>query len=276
MRNLLSANMLRLRKSHIFRLCAAVIVLLVIFSCLNQYHMKLAYNAQVSLDKLFFSCALICSFASAIFSALFVGTEYSAGTIRNKLIVGHRRIQVYFSNFITCSVAGLVFNLAFSIPLLLLGIPMFGFFKSPASLILICILITILSTICLCAIFTLLSMLISNRAFSVVLCIVFLGAMLLAATVFLSRLQEPEFTSGYSISVDGVLAPTDPEPNYLYVTGVKRQVFQFMLDFLPAGQILSLWDMSIVHPWQMVLYSLAVTIAVTALGVAVFRKKDLK
>ncbi len=275
MRNLLSANGLRLRKNRIFRLCAAVIVFLAVISCIDQYHMTLKYNAQVNLDGMFFSCALICGFASAIFSALFVGTEYSDGAIRNKLAAGHTRQSVYLSNFLTCAGAGLLFDIVFSIPLLCLGIPMFGFFKSPASLILICLLITVLSTVCLCAIFTLVSMLVSNRAFSVVLCIVILGVMLLAAMVFAGRLQEPEFTSGYTLSVDGVLAPADPEPNPLYVAGSTRQIFQFMLDFLPAGQLVSLWELNIVHPWQMVLYSLVITAAVTALGVIVFRKKDI-
>lgn len=40
------------------------------------------------------------SFFCPIFCSMFIGTEYSDGTIRNRLIVGHTRKSIYLSNFL--------------------------------------------------------------------------------------------------------------------------------------------------------------------------------
>ena len=43
----------------------------------------------------------------AAFCSMFIGTEFSDGTMRNKLIVGHRRREIYFTNFLTCALSGI-------------------------------------------------------------------------------------------------------------------------------------------------------------------------
>ena len=42
---------------------------------------------------------------AAILTSMFIGSEYSDGTIRNKLVVGHSRMRIYLANLIVCSVA---------------------------------------------------------------------------------------------------------------------------------------------------------------------------
>ena len=47
------------------------------------------------------------------FCSLFVGAEYSDGTIRNKIAVGHSRAAVYLANLVTCSAAGVLICLGY-------------------------------------------------------------------------------------------------------------------------------------------------------------------
>lgn len=50
-----------------------------------------------ALDDRFFAYSFFIGILSAIFCSLFTGTEYSDGTIRNKIVVGHSRISIYLS-----------------------------------------------------------------------------------------------------------------------------------------------------------------------------------
>ena len=54
-----------------------------------------AEDAAVSLDSRFFIFPLLAGILLSAFSALFVGAEYSGGTIRNKLVTGRSKAAVY-------------------------------------------------------------------------------------------------------------------------------------------------------------------------------------
>ena len=50
------------------------------------------------MDKMMLNYINIIGLFMAMFTSLFIGTEYDYGTIRNKIIVGHSRTSIYFSN----------------------------------------------------------------------------------------------------------------------------------------------------------------------------------
>ena len=52
--------------------------------------------------------SLLFGLAVALFVSGFFGAEYSDGVIRNKLMVGHKRRDIYLVNFGTCLLAGLI------------------------------------------------------------------------------------------------------------------------------------------------------------------------
>ena len=75
---------------------------------------------------------------------------------------------------------------------------------------------------------------------------------------------------------EGELVDAGEMENPNYLTGTKRDAYQFVADFLPTGQALAYNFDMIVHPWRMCLYSLLILAASTAGGLAAFRRKDLK
>ena len=91
MSKLLRANFYRLRKD---------VVLYIIFLVNTALFAFVAYNFEQ--DDLKSFCLIIQPIVYAVFVAFFVGKEYSNGTIRNKLIHGNTRNQVYFAYLITC------------------------------------------------------------------------------------------------------------------------------------------------------------------------------
>lgn len=52
---------------------------------------------ETYIDSAFFSVAIYIGIILSVFCSLFIRTEYSDGTIRNKLIVGQKRSAVYFA-----------------------------------------------------------------------------------------------------------------------------------------------------------------------------------
>jgi len=108
MTNILSANFLRLKKNKVFwgglLLMAAWGVFMPVKLHMDAVQSGYADNIENGL----FACALFIGIIIAVFCSLFIGTEYNDGTIRNKIIVGGRRWQIYLANAVVSTVVGLV------------------------------------------------------------------------------------------------------------------------------------------------------------------------
>lgn len=118
---LLSANLSRLKKEKVFWAVILFMFGLGLFFVLSSYNETFRYNSSISLDKKLFEYSLVIGCCTAVFCSIFTGTEYSNGTIRNKLIVGHTRSAVYLANWIISAAAAIVMMLAFLIPYCLTG-----------------------------------------------------------------------------------------------------------------------------------------------------------
>ena len=215
-------------------------------------------------------------FLPPVFCAMFLGTEHDHSTIRNKLIAGKSRPAVYFSSLILSLAACFLMLGAYSVPVLIAG-PFVteGLGMTPGMLALI-VIGELLMAAALCALCTLGSMLISRKALlAVVLLLAVIGGVVFSSTVE-GRLDEPEFYQGMMMTVNGELVDTSNMENPRFLTGTKREIYQFIADFLPTGQALEYNFDSYVHPVAMCLYSLLILAASTGAGLAAFRRKDLK
>ena len=67
-----------------------------------------------------------------------------------------------------------------------------------------------------------------------------------------------------------------PEPNPHYLTGLEREVYQFLYDLLPTGQSLQYTTLGFTDPAKLMGLSALVAAVFSAAGAALFRRKDLK
>ena len=276
MRKLLSANFSRLFRDKIFWACMGIMVLYAICFLTNQYFLLIRYNiTDPFVDKYYFNIALSIGGFCAIFSSLFLGTEYSDGTIRNKIIVGHTRTNIYVSNLVLTFVATLLMLLAWFVGAVV-GIPTLGIWKMSAAGFLLYLLIAVLFVASFSAIFTFVNMLSSNKAATVVLCVLLFLGLLLLGSYLDNRLEASEMISGYSFTAEGVLQMGDPEPNPRYVGGVIRAFYEFFYDFLPTGQGLQMIYLKIAHPIRMMISSVVITVVVSFGGIILFNRKNIK
>ncbi len=276
---LLSANFVRLKKDKVFWISMILMFCYGVIIALGQYKDSVQYGseAEYNLDNIFFVHAILIGILVAVFCSLFIGTEYSDGTIRNKLVVGHKRTAIYFSNLIVSITASLLMCLSLTVSVSIIGIPLLGFMKADSLTILLTLLGCIVMTIAFCSICTVVSMLNQNKAIVAVVTIIGVFLLLIAAIVIKSKLDAPEFYDGYVFTDSaGITTSEDTIPNPDFLRGTKRAVYEFLYDFLPTGQAMQYIDMSAIHLWQMPLYSLTIAIISTFTGVFFFRKKDIK
>lgn len=242
MRKLLSANLSRLWLNQAFWVSVIVMTMFEIIYCLllqNQGPMPMDYVLFLSLQAI--------GVLASVFWSLFLGTEYSDGTIRNKLIVGHKRSDIYLANFFTGIIAVTIVSFAGVLTGGIFGAIAFAAPHYRIDQIALAGLIGWLASVAYMAIFNLVGMLSSSKAKTAIISI--LTAFLL---IFIGLLV-------YTLASDS-----------------PSLVYQFFFDFNPFGQTAQAMTIVIRAPWRLAAYSLSLTLTLTALGLYLFSKKDLK
>ena len=280
MRNLLSANFLRLRKSVLFWGTMILMAAMGAGFALQRVWEQVTYaefNHISYIDEVFFHYALIISIVMAVFIPLFFGSEYSDGTIRNKLAVGHSRASVYLAHTITAATVSIMFCAAYIAAVLIVGIPFInGGIERPMPDFLLFLLGSLVMAAAYSALFTLVTISQNRKAVSAVICLLGTLAFMVVFFYLRARLSEPEVYTQFAPDENGGYVQYE-EINPRYPRGAKRAAYEFMFDVSPMGQSIHYYsDYILVRPVRMIVCALLVTAVCTAVGAALFRKKDLK
>lgn len=271
---LLKANFCRLWKDGAFWASLAVMAGVGLFEVAVGVSAR-RQGISVPLENRYFVLALMPGIVLSAFCSLFVGGEYSGGTIRNKITVGHTRDAVYLASLCTCIAAGGLACLAYIVPMVVLGIPLLGIFQMELGAVVWFTLCVFVMTGSLCAVFTLIAILNQNRAVTAIICITLAYFLLFLGIYLNSRLTELEIIPAREYIENGQILLREAEKNPAYVSGLKRTVFQ-ALYCLPGCQAVQLVAEAENCPWSLPLISALCAIGSTAAGLALFRRKDLK
>lgn len=284
--------MSKLLVSTFFRMLKKV-VFWVLLICMLAYGVYSASNAasevstDFALDGCIFEFVPFMGLAAAIFISLFVGSEYSDGTIRNKLIVGHSRMLIYLANLIVCSIACVLISLAYVAGITVVSSSKGGKLLTETSVIAMCLICSLFVSIAFTSIMTMLAMLNTNKAGNVVISMILALVLLVSSSYIYQRLNEPEMYDNY-VSVNEVGIPTQVEqhPNPLYIDGTPRAVLEVINDLLPSGQAMQLADAfdsggisnkDIEYvPYRWPVYSLMMIALTSGLGIVFFNRKEIK
>lgn len=275
MSKLLSSGFSRLWRCKVFWICTALMLLLGAAEVYDAY--RWAEYGERYIDDILFAYAPTISILSAAFISLFIGREYSDGTMRNKLVIGIRRGTVYLSNFILSSCASLLMCLVYILSVLC-GLfvldpqpidfaefaPLFG--------------LSILAVLSFCAIFTAISLLCRNRAASAVICLIAAFVMLTLSVMVYDQLLEPEINpeAAFLNPETGEFVVVPSAPNPFYIGGARRVVYEFLNDFLPTGQGMQIAMHNVSSTPRVTIFSLCLIFLTTLAGCLAFQRKDLK
>lgn len=280
MRELLYAGAFHLRKSRQFWISLSLMSAAGLFITLRRAAeraewLEQGYDEVFSMDSTIFAYILLGIVLISAFIPLFFGTEYSDGAIRNKLATGHTRAAVYLSNLLLSMGTALLFCLAFFLPAFVLGKALLDPMKMSDSLFLGILAGSVPLMLTFCGIFVLFQMVCSRKAVTVTICILLGIFLLLSGLITRERITAPEYYPSYSLAVNGEWESVY-EKNPHYLTGSKRTFYEVLYDLNPGGQAVQYYSREPVHPGRMPLFSLGLLTAVTAAGLVIFRRKDLK
>ncbi|MGM9589372.1 MAG: ABC transporter permease subunit [Faecousia sp.] len=279
MTNLLLPNLKRLLKNRAFQIAAALVAVIGLFEIFMTYRASIIEMDTPYFDGGLFSFAALGVFALAAVVPLFVGSEYSDGTIRNKVVVGHHRAAVYLSMLITSVIAGWLLITVWTAAYLIPGVILMEH-ANPLWVYLCLYLAMFLELAVFSAIFALLTMTLGNKASSAVVCILCALLLVMQGIVVKSMLDEPEFYGPEIILSDSgevsYAGEMEPNPNYIPEGSPKRAVYNFLMDFTPGGQALQISGQVTDNLSKMCFYDIGWLVVLTGAGVLIFRRKDLK
>lgn len=277
MRKLITANFFRFRKDR-FSWC--VVGIIVILSLVNVFNSARSYEAMaasgyiMSLDDYYFNQAPLIGAFLALLISMFLGTEFSEGTIRNKLCIGHKRNEIFLSNFISCALAAIVLTAVWLLSSALL-FGLIGPLEMGASEFIGCIFVAVGFAVSFAALYTVIGSLSSNKAMTIIYTFAVFIILAIAASALYDRLCEPEMNQGMML-VGTQLVEMEPTPNPLYLSGTIRTVCEVALELLPTGQALLLSDVAIEYPVRAIALSAVFTFVTLLVGSMLFRRKDIK
>lgn len=273
MRNLLHANLRRLVRSKAFQialLAELAYVALVVMVCWDHYATgtgKYTMESVLTAGYSLMGYLPIPTLITAPLLSVYLGTDYSDNTLRNKLIVGHTRTEVYLADLLTCVLTAVALDVLYlALSAVLCIRPILGMsgmlLRVPLGQMLVWVVVALLARAAYAALVKLLVTVLGNKtAASIMVLLLVVGATLLCASAF-SEMQY----------IERGLAGEYPVEN-----GEARLSFWRMLvDVLPTGQYIQVSRLDTPNLWRMPLLSLAVIAASTGAGLLLFRRKDLK
>ena len=278
MTHLLSANLLRLRRNLILWLSVLAMLLFTLYKVAfleyTDFLLYREYHSDVDQNGMFFLSTAVAGIFSAVVASLFLGVDFSAGGLRNKLIAGNRRSSVYLANHITIGMASTVIwltTVATTTALLF-----FLFDKSVEPTVFPMLAVSLLCVWSIAAVLTWLGMSIPNQAVSAVTALLLLLAVFLLCMTQASRLMAPE-----QMVIDFELTEAGDKveiygPNPHYLGGAARWIVKALLCILPGGQNMVMMYAGCVEPGDLAIGAASTMVCSTLAGLFFFKRKDLK
>ena len=271
---LLNSGFTRLRKSKLFWLLSIFSIGLALFIIYAQYSNMKKYGDTIKIEQIIFNYSTMIGIVISIFTSLFLGAEYSDGAIRNKISIGHKRTNIYLSNFVIIIITSLFSYLLYLVVVASVGIPLFGMNTFSLSELLIKLAMVFVTIISYSSIFTFIAMMISNKTITAIVSIMLVFGMMMNALTCFNILASPK-TIQEANMVNGK-TKIEEVPNPKYPSEEKKKVCQTLLDINPAGQMFQLAGRTAKTSKTLPLYSLGIIVIFTEMGLVLFRKKELK
>ncbi len=278
--NLIHSDLSRLFRLASFRIFMAVTLLLDIFLEITEYDSDIINNGEHDVyGSLQFLCIGLLIEGAVIIGNL-IGSDHTDHTIRNKIIAGYTKTEVFFSYYVICFICMLILTVWSYAVILISGFALGGIYTPDAGTTVKFIGMTLLFILVCAAFFTALYLNVFTQTVSMMLGVLIAGSVVIMTSGVVTELTVSKYIDddaadtmiSYGITLEH--DPDDPEKflNPGYTEGGSP--FVRLTDVLsPVSHILY------PHEERQNANLLAVSaeiIVFTAAGYIIFRKRDLK
>lgn len=285
MSRLITANFTKLWKSRVFWVLEIVMVCWSIMMYMDAYIM-INHNGKTigNWNLYFFNDLMFIGVAMAVFTAFYIGVEYSDGTIRNKIAVGHSRLPIYLANLIVCYAAGVIAFLTSSVVSLVMGLLLIGRetvlgLRVLGTVMVIGLFIILAYT----GLFVMVAMVDAVKTRMALINLILAILLLAMGTLVQLRLQ-PEYyvldeetgKTRYITDVGEEIENTEKvvrNPQYL-PAGLKRRLYEWMDMWTPYAQVMHVLgdgEYSVKQPLCMLVW----TVVLSGSGIWIFDRKEI-
>lgn len=285
MRELFSADWYMLRKHGLIWwlcLCAAAIALAIVIA--GVHNASEGYEIKFEGAPIGIGSGLTGA-AAALVCGTVLDNAFTEGTIRNKIITGRSRAQVFWASYLVDTAAALLVFACYAVPLLIGMLYLAGPPADPGEAVQI-----IGYTICSIPAYTALYCAvcaIGGRKGVGMACLIVFAVLFIAAALLKVSLDEPEMIETYSweaVDTDMVQTPDGAvlteeipiavgvQPNPRYVAEPARSVYAFFLNAMPTGQSFQVvLGTHAVLPW----YALGFCIVLCGIGLGAMERRNI-
>lgn len=249
MNKLLNANFYRLKKSRCFWTLFIIIGLLGIYMYINNNGLnpKTCVNCENELGEVFFSFLPWNWIIMPIFISIFAGNDFTDGTIKNKIIVGHSRLSIYLSNLLVNIIVSFIYSAIYIITIVITSLILKYSITIPTNKFIDLLINSIFLNISFSAIFTFISMICTGKSSGTISLVVVIWSIIIT-TGLLSKLSS--------------------------ATGIYKTLYECILKLIPYGQAIQINDLTNNYG-DFLIYSIALIIIFNFYGIILFDKKEL-
>lgn len=247
MTKLLDANFFRLKRS----ICFWIILFLMFFHGIyiyinyNGLHPFQCGNCSNELGSVLFHFLIGSFFVLPIFTTIFMKPLYGDGIIKNMVIIGHKRENIYMANLITTIIVNLLFCFSFALGTILTGLVLVNNITVPLDKLIFLFFDAVILSVSYASLFNFISLSFDKNA-ACVSFIVVIWSFIISSNIF----------SRYRNILDSRL----------------HNIYEFILSIIPIGQGLLINDYAGNYKllW---LYSLVFIVIINYLGLFIIKKK---
>lgn len=255
---LLRADFYRMYHGKMFWSCLFGMIGVAAMFIVMQYT---AMDYVVELDRVIFLPISFYGLFSAALISYFIGEDFQDGTIRNKIVAGHLRKNVYLSSLLCSWMAGLMIYAVTIVFTVIVGI---RFFENnvPIESFLKFFSMGLLTCLAMGSIYGMIPLLLGDRTKAIMACMALAFFMLFLCMYTNNVVAQEPYKNGVE--------------NLRYIGGLKRKIYEFIHDLNPFGQAAQLSSMECLCLVRWIGLDIFWMLLAGGVGNVLFQKRDIR
>lgn len=246
---LLNANFYRLKKSIIFWVLLLIMGLMGFFLYINYNGINSScVDCSNQLGIVFFGFSSLNWLILPIFISIFIGSDYSNGAIKNKIISGHKRSNIYLANLLTSIIVSMVYSVIYIISAIIIGLILESDITISINKFIFLLFDSFLLNIVISSLFTFICMSTSSKSISAIISLIVVIWTIIITSNVMSKILD--------------------------AAGIVKSIYKFILNVMPYGQATQILNLNENYNilW---LYSIVLIFIINLYGIIFIKKKEL-